>query len=141
MELNTNQRKAAEYQGPAKHLLVLAGAGTGKTRTIIGRTIYLLRQNISAKTIVLLTFTRKAAAEMTHRLELEVGGLSKGIFAGTFHRFCLDIMKTVPKTFGVESFTIIDRDDQLSLIKLIRGKVLKDRDRKNFPQGARILEL
>jgi DNA helicase-2/ATP-dependent DNA helicase PcrA len=141
MELNNNQRKAAEYQGPAKHLLVLAGAGTGKTRTIIGRTIYLLRENISAKTIVLLTFTRKAAAEMTHRLEMEVGGLTKGIFAGTFHRFCLDIMKTVPKTFGVESFTIIDRDDQLSLIKLIRGKVLKDRDRKNFPQGGRILEL
>jgi len=141
MDLNNNQQLAAEYQGPAKHLLVLAGAGTGKTRTIIGRTIFLLKKDVPARTIVLLTFTRRSAAEMTHRLELEVGGLSKGIFAGTFHRFCLDIMKTVPKTFGVESFTIIDRDDQLSLIKLIRGIVLKDKDRKNFPQAARILEL
>jgi DNA helicase-2/ATP-dependent DNA helicase PcrA len=141
MDLNTNQRLAAEYQGPAKHLLVLAGAGTGKTRTIIGRTIHLLKNNVPAKTIILLTFTRRSAAEMTHRLELEVGELSKGIFAGTFHRFCLDIMKTVPKSFGVESYTIIDRDDQLSLIKLIRGHILRDRDKKNFPQAARILEL
>jgi DNA helicase-2/ATP-dependent DNA helicase PcrA len=141
MELNKNQKLAAEYQGPAKHLLVLAGAGTGKTRTIIGRTISLLKNNVPSKTIVLLTFTRRSAAEMTHRLELEVGELSQGIFAGTFHRFCLDIMKTVPKTFGVESFTIIDRDDQLSLIKLIRGTVLRDNERKNFPQGRGILEL
>ncbi len=141
MDLNTNQKLAAEYQGPAKHLLVLAGAGTGKTRTIIGRTIHLLKSGVSSKTIVLLTFTRRSAAEMTHRLELEVGELSQGIFAGTFHRFCLDIMKTVPKAFGVESFTIIDRDDQLSLIKLIRGSVLSDRNKKNFPQARGILEL
>ena len=64
MELNPQQKKAAEYTGPKDHLLVLAGAGTGKTRTIIGRTIFLLKNNVPGKRIVLLTFTRKAAAEI-----------------------------------------------------------------------------
>ncbi|TSA33352.1 MAG: hypothetical protein D4R64_14480 [Porphyromonadaceae bacterium] len=64
------------------HLFVLAGAGTGETRTIIGRTIFLLRNNVPGKRIVLLTFTRRAAAEMTHRLELEAGDLT---LAGSDH--------------------------------------------------------
>lgn len=141
MELNPQQRKAAEYGGPSDHLLVLAGAGTGKTRTIIGRAIFLLKNNVPGKRIVLLTFTRRAAAEMTHRLELEMGDLAKGIFAGTFHRFCLDIMKTIPKTFGVESFTVIDRDDQLGLMSLLRGAAVKKTDKKHFPKASELLDL
>jgi DNA helicase-2/ATP-dependent DNA helicase PcrA len=140
MELNNQQRKAAEYSGPKTHLLVLAGAGTGKTRTIIARAAHLLKNQIAARRIVLLTFTRRAAAEMTHRLELETGDLSKGIFAGTFHRFCLDIMKTIPKTFGVESFTVIDADDQLGLMGLIRGATIQKSDKKHFPKAAHLLD-
>lgn len=141
MKLNKQQTIAAHYSGSKDHLLVLAGAGTGKTRTIIGRAIFLLNNNIPAKGIVLLTFTRRAAAEMTHRLELEVGELAQGIFAGTFHRFCLDIIKTIPKAFGVENFTVIDPDDQASLIKLIRGTVLRDGEKKTFPQARKIIDL
>ena len=141
MELNPQQNKAAEYTGPKDHLLVLAGAGTGKTRTIIGRTIFLLKNNVPGKRIVLLTFTRKAAAEMTHRLELEVGDLAKGIFAGTFHRFCLDTMKTIPRTFGIENFTIIDRDDQLGLMGLVRGAAIKKSEKKHFPKAKELLDL
>jgi DNA helicase-2/ATP-dependent DNA helicase PcrA len=80
MQLNPRQQKAAGYSGPKDHLLVLAGAGTGKTRTIIGRTIFLLREGIPARRIVLLTFTRRAAAEMTRRLELEVGDDTQSIY-------------------------------------------------------------
>lgn len=141
MKLNKQQTIAAHYSGSKDHLLVLAGAGTGKTRTIIGRAIFLLKNKTPAKSIVLLTFTRRAAAEMTHRLELEVGDLAQGIFAGTFHRFCLDIIKTIPKTFGVENFTILDPDDQASLIKLIRGTVLRDGEKKTFPQARKIIDL
>ncbi len=141
MELNLEQKQAAEYAGPAKHLMVLAGAGTGKTRTIVGRTIHLLRNEVPAPRIALLTFTRRAAAEMTHRLEVEVGDLSKGIFAGTFHRFCLDIMKKIPKTFGVEQFTVIDRDDQMSLIRLLRGQLLKKDEQRSFPKAVTALNL
>lgn len=141
MKLNKQQTIAAHYSGSKDHLLVLAGAGTGKTRTIIGRAIFLLNNNIPAKSIVLLTFTRRAAAEMTHRLELEVGELAQGVFAGTFHRFCLDIIKTIPKAFGVENFTVIDPDDQASLIKLIRGTVLRDGEKKTFPQARKIIDL
>lgn len=141
MQLNPQQQKAAEYTGPCDHLLVLAGAGTGKTRTIIGRTIFLLRNHLAAKRIVLLTFTRRAAAEMTQRLELEVGDLSKGIFAGTFHRFCLDIIKTIPKTFGVESFTVIDQDDQTGLMSLLRGAMIRRNEKKYYPRAATLLQL
>ena len=140
MELNTQQKKAAEYRGPKAHLLVLAGAGTGKTRTIIGRAAHLLKSQVPARRIVLLTFTRRAAAEMTHRLELETGDLSKGIFAGTFHRFCLDIMKTIPKTFGVESATVIDADDQSGLMGLIRGAAIQKGEKKHFPRASQLLD-
>jgi len=139
MELNKQQKSAAEYSGNNKHLLVLAGAGTGKTRTIIGRAIHLLRNNVPSKRIVLLTFTRRAASEMKHRMELELGETVKGIFAGTFHRFCLDTMKSVPRLFGVENSTIIDRDDQLSLVRLIRGGLRKEKEK--FPHAARLIDL
>lgn len=137
MELNNQQRVAAEYSGKNDHILVLAGAGTGKTRTIIGRAIFLLKNNVSSKRIVLLTFTRRAASEMKHRLELELGDIVKGIFAGTFHRFCLDIMKSIPGVFGVETFTVIDRDDQLSLVRLLRGSIRKEKEK--FPQAASLI--
>jgi len=63
MQLNSQQQKATEYDGG--HVLVLAGAGTGKTRTIIARTAHLIRNSVSPKRILLLTFTRRAAGEMT----------------------------------------------------------------------------
>ena len=63
MKLNSQQQKAAEYDGG--HVLVLAGAGTGKTLTIVARAAHLIRNSVSPKRILLLTFTRRAAREMT----------------------------------------------------------------------------
>jgi len=71
MQLNSQQQKAAEYDGG--HVLVLAGAGTGKTRTIIARAVHLIRNSVSPKRILLLTFTRRAAGEMTSWLKHIVG--------------------------------------------------------------------
>ncbi|MBA7618429.1 ATP-dependent DNA helicase Rep [subsurface metagenome] len=88
MQLNNQQQKAAEYDGG--HVLVLAGAGTGKTRTIIARTAHLIRNSVSPKRILLLTFTRRAAREMTSRLKHLVGKTSQGMLAGTFHHFAKD---------------------------------------------------
>ena len=139
MNLNTEQTVAAHYTGPARHLLILAGAGTGKTRTIIGRILFLIRSGVPAERLLMLTFTRRAAKEMLARLNHEVGGVSEKITAGTFHHFCLQVMRRIPKAFGVEDRNVIDRDDAESLIQLIRGELLKKGEKKDFPKGAALL--
>ena len=133
MKLNPEQSAAAHYQGSARHLLVLAGAGTGKTRTIIGRILFLIQQGAPAERLLMLTFTRRAAKEMLLRLHNEVGNVADSITAGTFHHFCLQVMRRVPKPFGVEERTVIDRDDAQSLLQLIRGERLKKGEKRDFP--------
>ena len=139
MKLNPEQSAAAHYQGPAQHLLVLAGAGTGKTRTIIGRILFLIQQGVPTERLLMLTFTRRAAKEMLLRLHNEVGKVADSITAGTFHHFCLQVMRRIPKPFGVEDRTVIDRDDAQSLLQLIRGERLKKGEKRDFPKAPTIL--
>lgn len=139
LSLNDEQARAAHYTGSAQHLLVLAGAGTGKTRTIIARVLHLLEQGVPAQRILLLTFTRRAAREMLQRLDKHLREQTQQLTAGTFHHFCLQVMRRIPKTFGVAESTIIDRDDAQSLIQLIRGENLKKGQKKDFPKAATLL--
>jgi DNA helicase-2/ATP-dependent DNA helicase PcrA len=139
LTLNGEQAAAAHYAGGARHLLVLAGAGTGKTRTLIARVLYLLQHQVPARRILLLTFTRRAAKEMLHRLESHLHQEVEQITAGTFHHFCLQVMRRVPVTFGVGQSTIIDRDDANSLIQLIRGEHVKKNAKKDFPRSSTLL--
>lgn len=139
MELNQEQLAAAHYKGNAQHLLVLAGAGTGKTRTIIARVAHLVQSGVPAQRILLLTFTRRAAKEMLSRLGSDLGPVTQSITAGTFHHFCLQIMRRIPKSFGVEDRTIIDRDDAQSLVQLIRGELIEKKEQKEFPKAAALL--
>ena len=125
-ELNPQQKQAATTE--AKHSLILAGAGCGKTKTIVARAAYLIEQGIPANQIQILTFTRRAASEIVARVELALGEQAKGLRASTFHTFCMFLLRRVPKAFGLEQFSIIDRDDQLMMFRLIRGK-----DDKNNP--------
>lgn len=137
MELNAQQELAAKYdQG---HVLVLAGAGTGKTRTIIARAAYLIQSGIPANRILLLTFTRRAAREMKDRLYRMVGMPDLNLPAGTFHHFCLFSMRRMPREFGIENATVIDRDDQVQLMKLIRAEFLKKGEK--FPLAAELVNL
>jgi len=135
MQLNPQQQAAVEATG--QHVLLLAGAGTGKTATIIGRAAHLIRQGVKARRILLLTFTRRAAREMVARLERDLGAGSRGVVAGTFHHFCLLTMRRQPKAFGMAEVTVIDRDDQLQLVRLARAGVR--RKGEQFPQAAKIL--
>ncbi|MFH0729692.1 MAG: ATP-dependent helicase [Pseudomonadota bacterium] len=121
MELNHQQQMAVEYE--KGHVLVLAGAGTGKTRTIIARAAHLIQRGVPPERILLLTFTRRAAREMTDRLGEMIGSATSKILAGTFHHYCLYSMRRMPSAFHIEKATVIDRDDQLQLIKLIRSEV------------------
>lgn len=139
MNLNAEQTAAAHYNGDAQHLLVLAGAGTGKTRTIIARVLFLIRNKVPAQRILLLTFTRRAAKEMLSRLEKDLGQTTQQLTAGTFHHFCLQIMRRIPKPFGVDNCTIIDRDDAQSLIQLLRGEKIPKSHKKDFPKAATLL--
>ena len=137
-ELNPQQKQAAITQ--TKHSLVLAGAGCGKTKTIVARAAYLIDQGIPANQIQILTFTRRAASEIVSRVELALGEQAKGLRASTFHTFCMYLLRRVPKAFGLEQFSIIDRDDQMMMFRLIRGK--DDKNNPNqLPKPAELCDL
>ncbi len=120
-ELNSSQRKAVTFDG--KHLLVLAGAGTGKTKTIIARAAYLISEGVRPDKIQILTFTKRAAAEIVSRVKsnLEVNQATS-LNGSTFHSWCNQLLTKFPNLFGTKSFTVIDQDDQLSIMKMVCGK-------------------
>ena len=103
--------------------LVIAGAGSGKTKVLTTRIAYLLEQGVSDYHVLAITFTNKAAKEMRERLNLLVPG--NHVFVGTFHSFGLKIIRENVDKLGMnKNFTILDSDDVLSLIK----KIMKERD-------------
>lgn len=117
--LNAAQRAAVmHYKGPA---LVVAGAGSGKTRTVVHRIAYLLRERrIYPGEILAVTFTNKAAGEMKERLDKMVGRLSRDLWVSTFHSACLRILRVYGEWVGLKSgFVVYDDDDQTALLKEI----------------------
>ena len=130
--LNEEQVKAVKtVQGP---VLVLAGAGTGKTRTLTARVAYLINYGkVSTQNILAVTFTNKAANEMKERISEHIGGLSDGLkWIGTFHSICVKILRRHAEKVGLKAdFTIIDSDDQIRLIKQILR--LEKIDEKKWP--------
>ncbi|HKB92281.1 MAG TPA: UvrD-helicase domain-containing protein, partial [Opitutaceae bacterium] len=109
-ELNSEQFAAVTAEpGP---LLVLAGAGSGKTRTLTYRVAYLLSKGVRASEILLLTFTNKAAKEMLHRVEDLTGVEASRFWGGTFHHIGHKILRIHGETLGLSrSFTILDADE------------------------------
>ena len=128
LTLNESQRIAAEYDGPEDGILVLAGAGCGKTRTMIARAIFLLgEKEIRPERLAMLTFTRRAAREINERLDLELPGRHNGVFVGTIHRFCLNIIHRFAGEFDIEEVKIMDRNDEDIALRRIRNELLKAR--------------
>ena len=120
-ELNESQKKAATFEG--KHLLVLAGAGTGKTKTIIARASYLISKGVSASKIQILTFTKRSASEIVSRVKNSLeNNQAQSLNGSTFHSWCNKLLTNYPNLFGVSGFTIIDEDDQVSIMKIVCGK-------------------
>lgn len=119
--LNEQQLAAVTFAG--KHLLVLAGAGTGKTRTIIARAKYLIDSGVDPKRILILSFTRKSAAEIVERISAELASSrSEGLAGQTFHSWCMAILKSHPRIFPQAGYTLLDEDDQESCFKLLCGR-------------------
>ncbi|MFQ5349818.1 MAG: ATP-dependent helicase [Thermoanaerobaculia bacterium] len=121
-DLNPQQREAVTHgSGPQ---LVLAGAGSGKTRVITYRVAWLVRElGVPPEAVVAVTFTNKAAGEMQERIESLLGVTPLPTFVGTFHRFALGLLRRWGSRVGVPSgFVIFDRDDQIAAVK----KALKE---------------
>lgn len=116
--LNEMQQQAVlKTQGP---LLILAGAGSGKTRVITTRIAYLIEQGVAPVNILAITFTNKAAKEMGSRVEDLIGNKAKFIQISTFHSFCSKILRRESEVIDYSNnFTIYDTSDKMSLIKTI----------------------
>ena len=117
---NKEQKEAITFKG--KHLLLLAGAGTGKTKTIVGRAAYLIENGVPAEKIQILTFTKRAASEIVERVKSGIPGRNAQALNGsTFHSWCNQLITNFPNLFGAANYTVIDADDQLSLMKMACG--------------------
>ena len=116
-ELNPVQREAVERgDGP---LLVVAGAGSGKTRVLVYRIAYLIQQGASPYSIIAITFTNKAAGEMKSRVAALVGPIANNMWVSTFHSACVRILRREAPRLGYRSsFSIYDAADSVRLVKL-----------------------
>ncbi|MGK2914918.1 MAG: DNA helicase II [Porticoccaceae bacterium] len=127
--LNPAQRDAVSNAGG--HLLVLAGAGSGKTRVLVHRIAWLVRtEGLSLYEILAVTFTNKAAREMRERLDSLLGGSLRGMWVGTFHGLAHRLLKAHWRDAGLrENFQILDADDQLRLVKRVCASLDIDAER------------
>ena len=121
-ELNDKQKEAVLYNdGP---LLIIAGAGAGKTKTLTTKITYLIEEkNVSPYNILAITFTNKAAKEMKDRIYMQIGDLSKKLQVSTFHSFGLKLLRENYSILGYDkNFVIMDSDDSQTVVK----KIIKD---------------
>jgi DNA helicase II / ATP-dependent DNA helicase PcrA len=148
-ELNPEQREAVEV--PDGPLLVIAGAGSGKTRTLAYRVAHLVRQGVAPETILLLTFTRRAAEEMLRRAQGAVGKSSGGekisgqfgrIWGGTFHAMSNRLLRTYAKAIGMSpEFTVLDEGDSQNLMNVARRNLGLNAKKERFPQKGTLLAI
>jgi DNA helicase-2/ATP-dependent DNA helicase PcrA len=139
-ELNEAQHEAATtLEGP---ILVIAGAGSGKTRTLVYRVARLVESGVNPGHILLLTFTRKAAEEMLRRASLLVGASCERVAGGTFHSFANTVLRRTARSVGLApDFTILDRSDSEDVVNLLRSRAGLDRKDRRFPRKNTVLEI
>ncbi len=139
-ELNPSQYEAATTRdGP---VLVLAGAGSGKTRTLIFRVARMIEEGIDPASLLLLTFTRRAAEEMIQRAAALMGGRCDKVTGGTFHSFANTVLRRYASLLGfANAFTILDRSDSEDAINLIRTRLGLDKKARRFPRKQTIAEI
>src|SRR6476659_6138484 len=133
---------AAELTAAPGPLLVIAGAGSGKTRTLTYRVAYLLENGIDPRNILLLTFTNKAAREMLNRVASLLPVDASGLWGGTFHAVGNRILRRHGSSLGYTSgFSIMDREDQKDLINTVVSNAGIDPKEIRFPKGDVLAEI
>ncbi len=144
VELNPEQLAAASHgDGP---LLIVAGAGTGKTATLVHRVAHLISHGADPRRVLLLTFTRRAAAEMLRRVDTLLssgdGRSSERVWGGTFHAIAARLLRIHARDIGMEpDFTILDRGDSEDLLHVARTALGLGRDGARFPQKSTCLDI
>lgn len=138
--LNPAQLEAVRtLEGP---LLVVAGAGTGKTRTLVYRVARLVERGVAPQHILLLTFTRRAAEEMLHRAAALLDGRCRAVQGGTFHSFANAVLRRYGAALGLPShFTILDRGDMEDVLQRLRTQLGFDRSATRFPRKDALAEV
>jgi DNA helicase II / ATP-dependent DNA helicase PcrA len=137
-----NKQQLAAVTAPPGPLLVIAGAGSGKTRTLTYRVAYLLENGIDPRNILLLTFTNKAAREMLGRVVNLLPVDASGLWGGTFHSIGNRILRRHGSALGYSSgFTIMDREDQKDLIDAVVASAGIDPKEIRFPKGDVLAEI
>src|SRR6187397_27985 len=137
-----NEQQLAAVTAPPGPILVIAGAGSGKTRTLTYRVAYLLENGIDPRNILLLTFTNKAAREMLNRVANLLPVDASGLWGGTFHSIGNRILRRHGTALGYASgFTIMDREDQKDLINTVIADVGIDPKEIRFPKGDVLAEI
>ena len=139
-QLNPAQYTAAtSVNGPH---LIIAGAGTGKTRTITYRVAYLVELGVKPETILLLTFTRRAAQEMLRRASILLDSRCEKVAGGTFHSFANSILRQYAPLLSFESsFTILDQGDAEDVVNLLRTQHKFDTRERRFPRKATLFDI
>lgn len=139
-ELNQAQYEAVMHNDGAS--LVVAGAGTGKTRTLIYRLARLVEDRVPPESILLLTFTRKAASEMLRRASIMLDGRCERVSGGTFHSFALYILRQFANLLNYDlSFNVIDQSDSEDTVNLLRSQLKLDKTRKRFPHKETLVKI
>src|SRR5204863_1280042 len=137
-----NEQQLAAVTAPPGPILVIAGAGSGKTRTLTYRVAYLLENGIDPRNILLLTFTNKAAREMLNRVANLLPMDASGIWGGTFHSVGNRMLRRHGSALGYSSrFTIMDREDQKDLIDTVVASAGIDPKEIRFPKGDVLAEI
>lgn len=138
--LNPQQLAAVTAgDGPS---LVIAGAGSGKTRTLVYRVAYLIDSGVDPSNILLLTFTRKSAQEMLERAGELIGSRSQRVCGGTFHSVANLLLRRYGRSIGIEpGFTILDRGDAEDLIAICRAQLGLNEKDKRFPRKGTIMDM
>ena len=137
-----NEQQLAAVAAPPGPILVIAGAGSGKTRTLTYRVAYLLENGIDPRNILLLTFTNKAAREMLNRVANLLPVDASGLWGGTFHSVGNRILRRHGTALGYSSgFTIMDREDQKDLINTVVASAGIDPKEIRFPKGDVLAEI
>lgn len=137
--LNEEQIKAVETTEGS--VLIIAGAGSGKTTTLIDRTAHIINKGCPAERILMLTFTNKAANEMKERGEKLLDARFKGVVACTYHSFCANILRKTSQYIGINNnFTIADPGDISDLISLLRGTMGYSK-LKGFPKSKELVTM
>ncbi len=142
-ELNDRQREAVTWgDGP---LLVVAGAGSGKTRTLAYRVAHLLKSGVPPERILLLTFTRRAAREMISRAASALGdtsSITSKVWGGTFHATANRLLRMYYKALDLApEFTIMDQSDAEDMLKVIRHKMIDKQVKGRFPHKGTLLAI